>query len=86
MNVCKATHSKSRNNYILVIYNNIIKYKFHVFKNSDDDSVTFRGAVKKFQTLFNMPPEEKLVNCNYSIIRVLDIGRSTTINVLHTSM
>ena len=29
----------------------------------DDDSASFRGAVKKFQKLFNMPPEEKLVNC-----------------------
>ncbi|KAK2144685.1 hypothetical protein LSH36_737g04030 [Paralvinella palmiformis] len=28
----------------------------------DEDTVEFRGAMKKFHKLFNMPPEEKLVN------------------------
>ena len=27
----------------------------------------FKGAVIKFHKLFNLPPEEKLVNCKWSI-------------------
>ena len=32
---------------------------------SDDDSIQFKGAAKKFYKLFSMPTEEKLVNCMY---------------------
>ena len=37
-------------------------------KEVDTDTAKFKGAIKKFQQLFSMPPEEKLVNCKHVCI------------------
>ena len=37
-----------------------------------DETNTFKGATKKFYQLFNMPLEEKLVNCTFPPVKVAD--------------
>jgi hypothetical protein len=33
---------------------------------TDEETVKFKTATRKFMKLFNMPNEEKLVNCKFS--------------------
>ena len=38
------------------------------------DSSNFKQAVHKFSTLFNMPEDEKLVNCEFLVIMNISLG------------
>ena len=46
--------------YNIIVYISII---YVVCILTDEDSVQFKGAAKKFYKRFSMPTEEKLVNC-----------------------
>lgn len=52
-------------------------------EEEEEEAKNFKGAIVKFHRLFNLPPEEKLVNCKskhiytvYNIVNVLIFNKT----------